>query len=462
MAQVTAAPQPLSLWWDTLPAHLAAADRPPLGDDLSVDVCIVGAGYTGLWTAYYLQQADSSLSIAILDANVAGFGASGRNGGWCSSYFPTEIDKLSRVHGREAAKAMQDAMHATVDEVHRVTVTEGLDCDWQLGGSITLARTPLQWKRAQEYIAHLRAWGYGDEHYRLLSAAEATDMAMATGTLGATWSAHVAAINPAKLVRGLANLVESRGARIFEHTRVTAIDSGMARTDHGTVTAGVVVRATEGYTPSLAGHRRDIAPIYSLMLATEPLDEATWDRIGLANRATFSDWRNLIIYGQRTADGRIAFGGRGAPYHFASTIRPDFDRDANVHDGLVAVLTDMFPTLAGTRITHRWGGPLGVPRDWMASVGRHGSYAWAGGYVGDGVGTTNLAGRTLAQLITDQRSELTALPWVDHQSPKWEPEPLRWIGANLGLRTMTWADAIEDRTGRPSRLGAAMYKLLGQ
>jgi glycine/D-amino acid oxidase-like deaminating enzyme len=222
------------------------------------------------------------------------------------------------------------------------------------------------------------------------------------------------------------------------------------------------VRATEGYTQSLTGQRRTVAPIYSLMLATEPLSDETWSQIGLANRQTFADWRNLIIYGQRTADGRIAFGGRGAPYHFASTIKPEYDRDTAVHSGLVDVLTEMFPVLAGTQITHRWGGPLGVPRDWMASVGLEGSNAWAGGYVGDGVGTTNLAGRTLADLITGKQTHLTALPWVSHRSPKWEPEPLRWIGANLGLRTMTWADSIEDRTGRPSRLGSAMYKLLGQ
>lgn len=454
--------EPLSLWWDGLPPALATSSRPPLAGDISADVCIVGAGYTGLWTAYYLQQADPTMRIVLLDAQVAGFGASGRNGGWCSAYFPTEMDKLARTHSRTAARAMQDAMHATVDEVHRVTVAESIDCGWSQGGSVTLARTPLQWQRAQDYVRHMHSWGYSDADYRLLDAAQAAEAANATGTLGASSTSHVAAINPAALVRGLAQVVESRGAVIHEHTPVRAIGDGTATTDTGTVTARVVVRATEGYTPTLAGHRRTVAPIYSLMVATEPLSDEVWSHIGLAQRQTFSDWRNLIIYGQRTSDGRIAFGGRGAPYHFGSAIRPEFDRDNQVHDGLVAVLIDMFPVLAATRITHRWGGPLGVPRDWMASVGLKGRTAWAGGYVGDGVGTSNLAGRTLADLVTGKQTSLTSLPWVSHRSPAWEPEPLRWIGANVGLRTMTWADRSENRTGRPSRLGSAMYRLLGQ
>jgi glycine/D-amino acid oxidase-like deaminating enzyme len=244
---------------------------------------------------------------------------------------------------------------------------------------------------------------------------------------------------------------------------VTSVWNGVARTPHGDVTAETVVRATEGYTTTIAGFKRALAPVYSLMLATEPLSEEQWAQIGLNRRQTFSDGRHLIIYGQRTADGRLAFGGRGAPYHFGSAIRPSFDSHAKVHAELKRVLDELFPVLRAVKVAYTWGGALGVPRDWFASVGydRAAKLAYAGGYVGDGVGAANLAGRTLADLIRGERSELTALPWVGHRSPNWEIEPLRWIGANLGLRVMDGADAEEARTGRPSRRAALFGRFLG-
>jgi len=453
-----------SHWWDTLPQDLATSTRYELHSDIDVDVAIIGAGYTGLWTAYYLLKQDPKLNIAILDAQVAGYGASGRNGGWCSAYFPTEIDKLGRVHGRDAARAMQDAMHDTVTEVESVVRNEGIECEWQRGGTLTFARTPLQWERAKEYIDHWEQWGYNASHYALLSAGEAKELASATNLFGATYTPHVGAINPAKLVRSLANLVEKLGATIYEHTTVTRIKQGTVKTAGGVVRARYIVRATEGYTKTLAGQKRKLVPIYSLMMATEPLSEQVWDQIGLAKRETFSDFRNLIIYGQRTADNRFAFGGRGAPYHFGSAIKDEYDQNDEVHPALLGVLADIFPAVANAAVTHTWGGPLGVARDWMASVGldRKTGLAWAGGYVGDGVGTSNLAGRTLADLITNKETALTKLPWVNHKSRNWEVEPLRWIGANAGLQIMTRADDSEDKSGKPSRLAGVVSKLLGQ
>jgi glycine/D-amino acid oxidase-like deaminating enzyme len=259
-------------------------------------------------------------------------------------------------------------------------------------------------------------------------------------------------------------VVEARGARIHERTRVTAIGPGVVRTEHGDVRARTVVRATEGYTARLPGARRALAPVYSLIIATEPLPDSVWDEIGLRERETFSDHRHLIIYGQRTADGRMVFGGRGAPYHFASRIRPDYDRVPRVFAALERTLGELFPVLRGATITHRWGGPLGIARDWHASVGldRDTGLAWAGGYVGDGVSTTNLAGRTLADLITGRTSELTALPWVGHRSRNWEPEPLRWLGANAGLQAMIWADNAENRSGKSSRLAAFVNGMMSR
>jgi glycine/D-amino acid oxidase-like deaminating enzyme len=230
------------------------------------------------------------------------------------------------------------------------------------------------------------------------------------------------------------------------------------------VRAEKVIRATEGYTPSLPGYGRAVIPVYSLMLATEPLPSPVWERLGLARRETFNDGRHLIIYGQRTADDRLAFGGRGAPYHYGSTIRPEFDRDPAVFAELRRVLIELFPPVADYAVTHTWGGPLGITRDWFASVGldpRTG-VGWAGGYVGDGVGTSNLAGRTLADLVLERRdSDLVTLPWVGHRSPQWEPEPLRFVGVNAGLRVMSSADGAEVRSGREARRAAFFGRFTG-
>lgn len=453
----------LSLWWDTLPPDLTAPLGTPLPGDTDADVAIVGAGYTGLWTAYYLIRADPTLRIAVVEAEQAGFGASGRNGGWASALFPVSIAALARRSSRTAAVRLTRTMHATVDEIGRVAAAEGWDIGWAKGGTVVAARTPLQLARAREEIAEWRSWGFGGEDYELLDATAAAARVGATDVLGATYTPHCAAVQPARLARQLARTVVDAGVRLFEHTAATAIEPGVVRTALGDVRAPVVVRATEGYTRTIAGAVRALAPVYSLMLATEPLPDAVWQRVGLAERETFSDGRRLIIYGQRTADGRLAFGGRGAPYHFGSKITPEQDRDPAVHAALWRTLTDLFPAVAGAAVTHTWGGPLGVARDWWASCGldRSTGLAWSGGYVGDGVGTANLGGRTLSDLIRGEQSDLTDLPWVGHVSPAWEPEPIRWAATNLGLRVMTRADTVEDRTGRPSRAAGVFDRFLG-
>ena len=451
----------LSLWHDT--AGSDWTPRPSLGGDLDVDVAVVGAGYTGLWTAYYLAEADPTLRIAVLEAEVAGYGASGRNGGWCSALFPASLASLARLSGRAGALAQHAAMRATVDEVARAARAEGIDAHLSKGGTITLARSRAQWQRARAEVAEARSWGRGEDDLRLLDRREATAVLHATHPLGATYTPDCAALHPARLVRGLADAVERRGVRVHERTRVTAIEPGRVRTRHGTVRAETVVRATEGYTAGLPGHRRALVPVYSLVIATEPLPATLWEQIGLARRETFADHRHLVIYGQRTADDRLVFGGRGAPYHAGSRTRPSFDHDERVFARLYDTLLEMFPVLAGTRVTHAWGGALGISRDWCASVGldRSTGLAWAGGYVGDGVSTSNLAGRTLRDLVLGRDTDLVRLPWVGHRSREWEREPLRWLGINAGLRATILADAEESLTRHPSLLARGTARLLG-
>ena len=417
-----------SLWLAQLPS---LDRREPLPGDRDVDVAIVGGGYTGLWTAYYLARRDPTLRIAVLESAYCGFGASGRNGGWCSGLFPVPLSTLTRRHGADQAAAMFAALAETVDEVGRVASVEGIDCHFAKGGTIALARTPAQLRRAQA------------EPETFVDAATAEAMCGATGVLGGSYSPDCASLQPALLVRGLADAVERLGVTIYEDTRALRITAGSVVTSRGTVRAGVVVRALEGYTSALAGHRRTLAPVYSLMIATEPLPAAVWERIGLARRETFSDHRHLIVYGQRTADDRLAFGGRGAPYHFGSRVRPSYDLVPAVFAALRRALHEMFGL--DLPVAYEWGGPLGIPRDWMPSVGLDAGLGWGGGYVGDGVAATNLAGRTLADLITGTQTELTGLPWVGHHSRRWEPEPVRWLGINTVLQATRARDALERR-----------------
>ena len=439
-----------------------AVRRPALNRDLSVDVAIIGAGYTGLWTAYYLLAEDPTLRVAIVEAEYAGFGASGRNGGWCSALYPVTLSTLARDGGRDAAIAQYDAMIGSVAEVGRVVGVEHIDCDWAQGGTVVLARSSAQLARAREEVEESTSFGF--DHLSMLAADAAQSRLGATGVLGATYTPNCAVIQPWKLARGLADVVTDRGALLFEDTRATAIEPGRVITAGGSIDAAFVLMATEGYTPMVPGQERRLVPVYSLMIATAPLPESVWRQIGLAERETFADFRHLIIYGQRTVDDRLVFGGRGAPYHFGSRVKGAYDSVPHVFAELRRALVDLFPVLADVEITHSWGGPLGLARDWQPSVGIQPStgFGWAGGYVGDGVSTSNLAGRTLSALVRGSSDPVIRLPWVGHVSPQWEPEPLRWLGANAALRAMQWADAAEARNGRPSRLAGLVERALGR
>jgi glycine/D-amino acid oxidase-like deaminating enzyme len=444
------------MWLETSGDELTP--RPPLDGDSQVDVAIVGGGLTGLWTAYYLQESAPSLRIAILEKEIAGFGASGRNGGWCSALFPASTPSLERAHGLDAALRMRQAMIDTVDEVGRASAAAGIDCDFVRGGTVAFARSKVQLASALAEVEEAKR--YGVDSMRMLDALEVSG---ARGALGASFDEACARLHPGKLVRGLARVVESRGATIFEGTQVLSWKPRSVLTTGGTVSAEHVVIATEGYSATFPQSHRRILPLYSLMIATEPLDDAVWDDMGIAHGQTFTDHRHLVIYGQRTADNRVAFGGRGARYHWGSSIKPGYDRASRVFGHLHSTLIDLFPQAANAGITHTWGGPLGVPRDWHASASLDPAtgIAWAGGYVGDGLSTTNLAGRTLADLILGRDSQLTSLPWVNHRSRNWEREPLRFMGANAGLVAMTLADAEEKITDMPSIAAKLMAPLTG-
>jgi glycine/D-amino acid oxidase-like deaminating enzyme len=452
----------LGYWWRSLGGP--PAPRAPLPGPAEADVAIVGAGYTGLWTAYYLKRAQPSLQIVVLERDLAGFGASARNGGWVSGFFSGPARVYERRGGPAAYAALRRAMFDTVDEIAAFLLEHEIDADFVKGGHLTVALGDAQLLRLRAELEHGRAHGLDERDLRELSTDELEQRVRIAGARGATFSPHVARVHPAKLLSGLAATVESLGVRIHERTPVTAIRPHEALTPAGGVRARWVVRATEGYTASLPGLKRALVPMNSSMIVTEPLTPAAWDEIGWQGREVIGDGAHVYVYLQRTEDGRIAIGGRGVPYRFGSRTDGSGETATSTVASLRAKLRAMFGPAADVELAHAWSGVLGVPRDWCVSVDADPDtgLAWAGGYVGEGVAAANLAGRTLRDLILAQPSPLTRLPWVGRRPRRWEPEPLRW-GAIHGVYSLyRRADRIEARTRRPSRLGRLIDAISGR
>lgn len=464
---------PRALWLDRLdppitprPSWSQLAASGAVNADQEWDVVLVGGGFSGLWTAYYLSRLDPDRSVLILEREYCGFGASGRNGGWCEGELAGSFERYAQRSSPAEAMRLRRAVFDAVDEVGRVAAAETIDCHYAKGGVIRVARNRPQAERQRAEVAHEHELGLTENDIRFLSADEATSVLNATDVVSGIRFAHGAAVDPARLVRGLAAAATEAGVTIAEQTTVRAVEQGRVVLADGSVIRGrSIIRATEGYTRDLDRARRDLVPVYSLMVATEPLDESVFDQIGLAGRPTFADDRYMVIYGQRTADNRLAFGGRGVPYLFGSAVRSSAETLAPAHQLIADTLVELFPLLDGVGVTHRWGGVLGIPRNWLPGLRYRpdpggGFTGVLGGYVGEGVAASNLAGRTMAELILGIESERTSLPWVDVDWPQWEPEPLRWIGVRGSRRILLTADNREYATDRTAKLAARVAHLL--
>ncbi|MFF3552453.1 NAD(P)/FAD-dependent oxidoreductase [Streptomyces tsukubensis] len=445
-----------------------AAPREPLPGDATADVCIVGGGYTGLWTAYYLKKAVPFLNITVLEAAFCGYGASGRNGGWLYNGIAGR-DRYARRHGHEPAVRLQRAMNESVTEVIDVCAAEGIDADVHRGGVLEVARSPAQAARLRAY--HSVEIAFGETDRVLLGARDTADRIRVAGAVGSTWTPHGARVHPVKLVKGLAAAVEALGVTVHESTPVTEIRPKHAVTPYGTVRAPYVLRCTEGFTAGIKGQRRTWLPMNSSMIATEPLPERVWESIGWSGRETLGDMAHAYVYAQRTADDRIAIGGRGVPYRYGSRTDNDGRTQPATIAALHEILLQFFPQAARARIDHAWSGVLGVPRDWCATVtlDRATGLGWAGGYVGSGVTTANLAARTLRDLVQQDSgqggaTELTSLPWVGHKVRKWEPEPLRWLGVQALYAAYRGADRREAaaRSAETDRVAKLADRISGR
>ncbi|MBM3614149.1 MAG: FAD-dependent oxidoreductase [Alphaproteobacteria bacterium] len=444
----------VSFWYADM--GLPQTHRPALSGDTSVDVAIIGAGFTGLWTAWYLMKEKPDLKVLVIEKEFAGFGASGRNGGWCMGTFAWKHDAYAAATSREAVLEMVKDLEATVPEITAVCAAEGIDADIIPSEEMMVATIPAQLQRMKEEIAHRRAWGDG-HRARELTAQEVAQRIHIPGVLGAMVVSGMARVQPAKLVRGLAEAVERKGATIVEDTEVIAYDAGRVTTNRGVVRAPIILRCTEGFTAGIKGHKRDWLPLNSAQIATVPLPPEAWAKIGWDGHELIGDMKNAYCYCQRTREGRITVGARGVPYKFASQMDRNGAPDAETIRRLTAILHEHFPEAAKYPIEHAWCGVIGVPRDWCATVGldRDTGLGWAGGYVGVGVSTSNLAGRTLADLALGRETRITRHPWVNRRVRQWEPEPLRWLGVHLMYKLLALADRREARLrGKPSRFGA--------
>ena len=447
-------PASVSYWLETAGDDLAP--RPPIDGTTDADIAILGAGMTGLWTAYYLLRRDPSLKVVVVEREVAGFGASGRNGAWCAPDLNISMSRLARLHGDDAARRMQQATYDAVDEVGRACTEAGIDAGFHKGGEIIVARGPQGVPGLEESLREYERFGFGDR-YRLVDAAQVADRIRIAGTVRALVSDDAAVVHPGRLTRGLARTVERMGARIAEGTAVTGFRpkdaAGRATlvTDRGDVRAPVVVLAGEAYLSELPQLHRQLVPLWSLIVLTEPVSDAQWAEIGWANREVVASTRLSIDYLSRTEDGRILFGGRGAPYRFGSPVKREYDLHGPTHERLKAFVREWFPVLRDVRFTHAWGGPLGMPRDWHPTMAYDPAtgIATARGYIGHGVSTTNLAGRVLTDLVTGTTSLLTGLPLVNHHSKSWEIEPFRYLGVRYAQWALGRLDDRIDRTGMP-------------
>ncbi|AEE45657.1 NAD(P)/FAD-dependent oxidoreductase [Cellulomonas fimi] len=422
-------PRTHPLWLDRLPTE---EPRPPLDGDSRADVVVLGAGLSGLWTAYYLLEADPALDVLVVEADVVGGGAAGRGDGWCTAdpVLPVPADEVP-PDGRALRQALRDA----VVEVGGVAAAEQVDCGFDYGGTVWLARHP----GALEHLAAVARTAADDDDLHLLGPAEATDLVGADGVLGGLVGHDSARLDPARLARGLRDVVLARGARVVERTHAVRVSPRAVVTDRGTVRTRWSVRALGAWSAGPAGDARAVASRHAVAVTTAPLDAAAWGAVGLG-RESFTDVRPLPVRGARTDDGRLLLVDPvGVPAGAGGPAGRDVERAAA---RLRAALASLFGSLDGAAASLCWTVPLGVARDGLPSVGLgDDGVAWIRGLGSGGAAAANLAGRTVADLVTGADSPLVRLPWVGHRSPAWPAGPLRVLDGAVARRRAERADA---------------------
>ncbi|UVJ41193.1 FAD-binding oxidoreductase [Arthrobacter sp. CJ23] len=413
----------------------------------SVDLAIVGGGYTGLWAAYFAKKLEPSLKVAVFEAEQIGYGASGRNGGWLSAMPPGNRATFARASagGLEASRALQQEFVAGVDSVLDILQTEGINADQHKGGALVAAHTKAGLGRLVARRAADLKYGLSEDEIQMLDRDDFQSRINISTVHGGLFYKHCARFHPAKLVYGLADTLTSMGVSIYEGSRVNSVDENTLTLATGRVNAAKTFICTEGYSGPLLG-RRTLIPINSSMIVTKPLSDEAWQQIGWNGLQCLSDSAHTFIYAQRTADGRITMGGRGVPYRYGSGTGGTGSTAQSTVNLISEKLRTFFP---GVRfeVDHAWSGVLGVTRDWNGGVhwDQEAGIGSSTGYAGHGVTAAYVGGRTLAELAFERETERTTLPWVGYRSRNWEPEPIRWLGVHGMYRLFGLADQWEER-----------------
>jgi glycine/D-amino acid oxidase-like deaminating enzyme len=414
----------------------------PVQGDLNVDVAIIGGGFTGLSTAYNLRRDNANMKVAVLESEIIGYGASGRNGGFSMTLFGLEPAITKLFFGQERTVEAHRYMERAVDYVDALVREHNMQSDYWFPGFLRVATTPGFAKRIQHDLKLLSEMGITGITW--LDANQVRSEVESPLFLGAWWEPRCGLLNPAKQVRELKRVAQQFGAEVYEHTPVTEIQRGARfklRTPGGMVTAEKIVLATNAYSHLIPELRSKQSPMFTHMVVTEPLTPQQLGSIGWKNLQGIEDARNMVHYFRLTIDNRLAMGGSDVSLAYGR----DLDRDLNmrIFADLERDVVRLFPGLKEVRYTHRWGGPVSVPTQMVPDIGQLGDARalYSLGCMGHGVSLTHLNGRTLADLVCERKTDLTSVWFVNRRTIPWPPEPFRFV---LGQAVRGYL-RIEDR-----------------
>lgn len=447
-------------WLETAPS----VPRPALEGRVEADVAIVGAGFLGLWTAYEIKSADPASSVVVVESEEVAHGASGRNGGFAMTLLDMSLHHLVSNYGKEAAKAAHDAVARAVHEIGEICDSEGIDCDYHLGGLLVVATNPAQQRRVEKDLEAARLLGL--EGIRELSESEVrAEVDSPTYKMG-MFEPDCAVLNPAKLARGLAEVVERKGVRLFEGSPVNQIETSAGkvsvRTPKGVVLADKVAVCTNAWAAKMARFQRKIVPLYTYVLLTEPLGAERLSKIGWKRRQGIEDKRNYVHYYRLTADDRILWGGTDGMVYRDLGIKPSYDRNDAIFDKLERTFRWTFPQLDDVRFTHRWGGPVAMTPTFVPIHGSHddGRVLYGLGCNGHGVAPTRLGGKILADMALERDRGFQDLFFVRGKELEFPPQPLCWVGAELTRRALLSQDRAMDRGRSAGDMDPLLLKVL--
>ncbi len=433
-----------SLWLNQFPGSLEP--ERVLRESCACDVAIVGAGFTGLWAAYYLKRRQPDLRVVVLEQHIAGFGAAGRNAGWVSGGIAGRWGTYAKIRGTASVKRALRETYSTIDEIGEVVAREQIDCHYAKRGVITVATTRAQQRRLGGDVALMRRLGANEKDLRIVAPDRPDWPSPTRNALQATYSPHCAHVDPARLIRGILDACRRSGVCVYEHSRATHLSPRAVRCDGGVVSADHIIQATESYSNQLPGEELRFMPRFSVLAATEPLGDAVWSELGWRHGLGVSDRRRLFCYARRSWDDRLVIGCRGGPYRLREPTSEIMHTEKTIQRRLREALRWYLPPWCDEPASWHWSGPLAVPRDWCMNIAydRTTGRGWAGGYGGHGVVASNIAGRTMADLVLGHQTDLLALPWVGRGSRSWEREPFRYAASKLIATALASADRYDD------------------